>query len=430
MTTRSPSLQRLSEVAVITDSLHKTPNYVNEGHPMIRVTDIKGGRLNTSEALSVDDETYREFTRRYKPRKGDIVFSRVGSYGNTSYVGDDHFFCLGQNTAIISPKLDSRYVYYCLQSPFVKTQIEEMAVGSTQKTISIKSIESLIVPTFSEYEMLRIAGILGALDDKIELNRKMNETLEGMARALFKSWFVDFDPVRIKSRGGEPVAELGISPEFSSLFPDSMTVTESRDIPIGWHEGKLADVCQAIFSGGTPDTSRKEFWKGNIPWLSSGETRNALIIKTDRQISEVGVNSSSTRKANSGDIVVAGAGQGNTRGQTSLLCFSTYINQSVVALRPRSNVWSKWLYLNLSCRYQEMRGLSDSHSIRGSLTTKILGAMRTTIPDETVVVAFDRLADELFKLMEANLRENVVLAAARADLLPRLLSGELILYKS
>ena len=232
-------VRRLDEVSVIIDSLHKTPSYSQTGLPMVRVTDVKGGFLNLSNTLRVTEEVFQEFTRRYAPKRGDIVFSRVGSYGNASCVNTDQPFCLGQNTALISPKVNGRYLHLFLQSADARRQVDQLAVGSTQKTISLKSISALQIPVPPPDELEAIASILGALDDKIELNRRMNATLEAMARALFQSWFVDFDPVRAKLDGRPPT---GLDPEIAALFPATFQDSPLGNIPQGWEVCRLDDA--------------------------------------------------------------------------------------------------------------------------------------------------------------------------------------------
>lgn len=146
-------------------------------------------------------------------------------------------------------------------------------------------------------------------------------------------------------------------------------------------EFKLEQVLESIFSGGTPSTQKKNYWDGEFSWLSSGETRNNVIRETKNKISEEGIKNSSTKLAQIGDIVMASAGQGYTRGQTSILCIDTYINQSVIALRANEEILdNKYLYYNLSSRYKELRALSDSSSIRGSITTKMLKQFSIKIP--------------------------------------------------
>ena len=135
---------------------------------------------------------------------------------------------------------------------------------------------------------------------------------------------------------------------------------------------KLSEVCE-IFSGGTPYTKNKNFWNGDICWLSSGETKNTFITNTERKITLLGVKNSATRLAKKFDVVVASAGQGNTRGQVSLCLIDTYVNQSVVVLRANNTtLLPKFLFYNMRSRYKELRKLSDGHSSRGSLPKNIL----------------------------------------------------------
>lgn len=144
---------------------------------------------------------------------------------------------------------------------------------------------------------------------------------------------------------------------------------------------KIQEISKIIFSGGTPSTQNRNFWDGDLPWLSSGETCNPYITMTNRRITKEGANNSSTRLALKGDIVIASAGQGLTRGQTSFLKINTYINQSIIAIRCNpSYVIDQYLFYNLYSRYDEMRLLSDSSSTRGSITTKMISDMNIILP--------------------------------------------------
>ncbi|MDH5785859.1 MAG: restriction endonuclease subunit S [Chromatiales bacterium] len=158
------SYARLDAVAEIIDSLHKTPSYAEEGYPMARVTEIKGGELDLSGAYRVTEEVFHEFTRRYKPKRGDILISRVGTYGNASLVNTDQEFCLGQNTAVICPLINSRYLHIVLESRFSKQQIDLLVVGSTQKTLSLKNMAGLLIPLPIEEEQEEIVRIV---DEKL-----------------------------------------------------------------------------------------------------------------------------------------------------------------------------------------------------------------------------------------------------------------------
>lgn len=144
-------------------------------------------------------------------------------------------------------------------------------------------------------------------------------------------------------------------------------------MPENWIKTTLGDVADKVFSGGTPNTRNPEFWDGAYNWLASGETGLKYIYRTNKSITKLGVKNSSTRLALKDDIVVATAGQGNTRGQVSYLFIDSYINQSIIAIRGNKEiVFNKWLFYNLSDRYKELRFISESNSVRGSLTTKMI----------------------------------------------------------
>ncbi|MCY4643561.1 MAG: restriction endonuclease subunit S [Bacteriovoracales bacterium] len=199
----------LSEVADIIDSLHKTPRYSSKGKPMVRATDVKYGTLDLFNASQVSDDVFNEFSRQYKPQENDIIITRVGTYGMTAKVKDTDF-CMGQNvSAIIPKKICSNYLYAFLNSSYAKSQIESKVVGSTQKTLSLKSIRSLKIPRFGESIEVKIGYIISTIDSKIYVNNNINEILEKIAQAIFKSWFIDFDPVHAKKLA----LEKGLSKE-------------------------------------------------------------------------------------------------------------------------------------------------------------------------------------------------------------------------
>ena len=231
---------------------------------------------------------------------------------------------------------------------------------SGRQRVSHHSIADFEFPFIEPEDRVAIGRMLRSLDNRIDHNRAIAAKLEAIARRLFKSWFVDFDPVRAKVAGEKPA---GLADDIAALFPHRFMDSELGDIPEGWECRKVSDLCEAIFSGGTPHTQTPEYWGGELPWLSSGETRSRFIIGTEKIITQAGVDNSSTRLGKNGDVVIASAGQGSTRGQTSLLALDTYINQSVVALRAFTDTYSSaLLFLDLSSRYDEMRSISDSHS--------------------------------------------------------------------
>ena len=186
----------------------------------------------------------------------------------------------------------------------------------------------------------------------------------------------------------------------------------------------VGQYSEQIYSGGTPATSKSEYWDGSLHWFSSGETRNRFAITTEKSITQKGVDNSSTKLAHKYDIVMASAGQGFTRGQTTMLLLDTYVNQSVIVIHAdRSHL--PYLFWNLAGRYEELRAISDSSSIRGSLTTKMIAGFEIPEARHETIEEFSEFAWSVIPEIENNLLENERLAALRDTLLPRLMSGEL-----
>jgi len=311
-----------------------------------------------------------------------------------------------------------RFAFYLLQT----LNLGAFNSGSAQPSLNRNFIYSIPLTIPGVDEQNAIVSVLQVLDDSITLLRETNATLEAIAQALFKSWFVDFDPVRAKMAGRAPE---GMDEATAALFPDALEDTGLGLVPKGWAAAQLADAVESIFSGGTPDTRRPEFWGGGIPWFSSGETRNTVVTQTEKTITPAGVEGSSTRAAMPGDVLIASAGQGHTRGQTSYCGIDCFINQSVVAVRAGKKSNASWLFFNLRRRYDEMRNLSDSHSSRGSLTTKLLAGMPVVVPSSGVLAAFDDVVSTLISSVISNELKAGNLAALRDNLLPRLISGQL-----
>ena len=200
---------------------------------------------------------------------------------------------------------------------------------------------------------------------------------------------------------------------FTSLFGNSVHQITT-----------VGQYSEQIYSGGTPSTSKPEFWGGDLHWFSSGETRNRFAITTEKTITNAGDNNSSTKLAHKYDIVMASAGQGFTRGQTTMLLLDTYVNQSVIVIHA-DRLHLPYLFWNLANRYEELRAISDSSSIRGSLTTKMIAGFEIAVATPQALQEFSNFAWSVISEIEKNLLENERLAALRDALLPRLMSGEI-----
>jgi type I restriction enzyme S subunit len=410
-------MYKLGDVANVQNGYaFKSKDLGESGIPVIKIKNIVPPNV-VLEGAGYYTKEIEPKLEKYILKRNNFLISMTGSTVNvmSSAVGKmgkyrlDEIALLNQRAGKIyitdSENADFDFVCHFLNRYEVHYNLALNATGSAnQANISpaqIKDID-LFLPPLEEQKA--IASILSALDDKIEINLQMNKTLESMAMALYKHWFVDFGPFR----DGE--------------FVDS----ELGNIPKGWKVMRLGEVCEKIYSGGTPKTKIPEYWNGEIPWLSSGETRENYIIKTDKFITELGLKKSSSKMAYKFDIVIASAGQGKTRGQTSLLLIDTSVNQSVLCLRANRNlIHPLTLFCDLSSRYDEFRHISDSFSTRGSLTTKLIGGqIKLVLPSIEIQEEFHKKLEDFNSLQENLLFENQTLTKLRDTLLPKLISGE------
>ena len=280
---------------------------------------------------------------------------------------------------------DPDFLYYLVTSPIVREPAIKSMVGSSgRQRVQTDVLQTLMVKVPDLETQQSISGILKSLDDKIAANRKINDNLYEMVNAY-----------------------------YTSLFKD----VECEMTTIG-------NYAERIYSGGTPTTSNAAYWGGTFGWFSSGETRNRFVISTEKSITQTGIDNSSTKLASKHDIVIASAGQGFTRGQTSMLLIDTYVNQSVIVIHADRNILP-YLFWNLANRYEELRAISDSSSIRGSLTTKMIAAFEIPRASNDVIQTFSGFAWAVIPQIENNLLENERLAALRDSLLPKLMSGEI-----
>ena len=357
-------------------------------HPSIRVRDLNGKKtLELDGSFEfVDDETQKAISR-YIVTGGDIVLSIVGTIGLVSVVGDSlNEANLTENCVKLTSLsgIDRDYLYYYLKSSYGQQEIARGTVGAVQAKLPIKNIQDISIPLPDEVTQRKIADILSSLDAKIEVNQRINDNLYEIVNAY-----------------------------YTSLFKD----VECEMTTIG-------NYAERIYSGGTPTTSNAAYWDGTFGWFSSGETRNRFVISTEKSITQTGIDNSSTKLASKHDIVMASAGQGFTRGQTSMLLIDTYVNQSVIVIHADRNILP-YLFWNLANRYEELRAISDSSSIRGSLTTKMIAAFEIPCANNDVIQTFSGFAWAVIPQIENNLLENERLAALRDSLLPKLMTGEI-----
>jgi type I restriction enzyme S subunit len=280
----------------------------------------------------------------------------------------------------------------------------------------LKALDVALPP---EPEQRAIAHILGTLDDKIELNRRMNETLEAMARALFKTWFVDFDPVRAKAEDRDP----GLPKPLANLFPDSFEDSELGEIPRGWETGPFAGTVE-ILGGGTPKTSSPECWNGVIPWFSIVDAptdTDVWVIDTEKKITQAGVENSSTQILPVGTTIITARG---TVGRIALVGVPMAMNQSCYGLRGKADMHGYYTYF--ATRQLVSRLQQRAHgSVFDTITRDTFAGVTVVISPPHLVEAFEKIVSPTLERIRAGLFVSSTLAALRDALLPKLISGEL-----
>ena len=347
----------IGEVCQVFDGPHATPTRLCAGPIFLGITSLNKGRIELSTSDHISEEDFAKWTRRVTPRPGDVVFSYETKLGEAAIIPEGLRCCLGRRMGLMRPdpnKLHSRFLLYYYLGPEFQDVIRERTIhGSTVERIALIEFPKFPIRIPPLAEQHAISSVLGALDDKIELNRRMNATLEGMARALFQSWFVDFDPVRAKLDGRSPE---GMDAETAALFPAEFEESAMRLIPKGWRVGKIVDCCIQIQNGGTPRRDESRFWdNGAIPWLASGEVRQAVITTTESFITEEGLAESSAKWVPEFSTVVA------LYGAKVVLPLAALIEQFTRAASP---LFERWI-----SNLQQSRTLA---TLRDTLLPKLL----------------------------------------------------------
>lgn len=393
----------------------KMPAYYQSGDILwVKTKELDDGIIYDTEE-KITEEAIQNSSAKILPINTVLIAMYGATVGQLGILGKEAT-CNQACCALIvdESKADYRYIYYQLLAH--KESIKSLATGAAQQNLSGVLIKSLTLPFPKVDEQKNIAETLWRIDRKIELNQRMNETLEGMARSIFKSWFVDFDPVHAKAEGRQP---KGMDSTTAALFPSAFN---DDGLPKGWDKGKIIDLCKKIESGGTPSRKEPSYWDdGNIPWLTSGEVRQTIVTKTENFITNSGLQNSSAKLWPPLTTVVAMYGA--TAGQVTLLACETTANQACCALLPESHTAS-YIFLKAMNSVQVYEGKA-SGSAQQNLNKSIVSDLETLIPPKEILEKFEEFVSNLIAKMIANEKQNQTLAALRDTLLPKLICGEL-----
>ncbi len=368
----------------------------------IRAADMEGGRILFESAGKINDVALARISKGIG-RGGDILFSHKGTVGKLAVAPLDAppFVCSPQTTfwrTLDEERLDRRYLYYFMCSRRFWEQWHSRK-GETDMAdyVSLTAQRELFVVVPHIDKQRSIARILVALDNKIELNRQMNRTLEAMAQALFKSWFVDFDPVTAKAEGRRP---YGMDEEMAALFPDAFEDSESGDIPKGWHVEKVGD-CVVRHSVGKKYDQFTVSDKGKVPVLDQG--RSGLIgFHND----EPGITASLENPI----IVFA-----NHTCYMRLITIPFSAIQNVLPFTGRD--------LNIFWLFYATNGIQEFLEYKGHWPDFVI--KKIAVPPKTLTERFGDRVKSWVALIHNNEEQSQTLTALRDALLPKLLSGEI-----
>lgn len=434
------------------ENLQITPN----AHPYIRVRDMKGKFIPTDELEYVPDHIFPKI-KNYIVNTNDVIVSIVGTIGLVSIITEKlNNASQTENCAKLSglDRIDAEYLYYFLISEIGQAELQKATVGAVQPKLPLYGLENVSIDWKTRTEREEIVKQLNSLDNKIQLNTQINQTLEQIAQALFKSWFVDFDPVRAKVQalsdgmsleqaelaamqaisGKTPEELIALSQtqperyaelaETAKAFPYEMVEVDGVKVPKGWNLKALSDLGQ-IICGKTPSKSNKEFYGNGVPFIKIPDMHNQVFItQTTDNLSVAGANSQSKKYIPPKSICVSCIA---TVGLVSMTSKPSHTNQQINSIIPNNNNTSEFLYLSLKqpSMTKYLKDLASGGSATLNLNTSTFSKIEIITPSKEIIDIFQSKVVSIFEKILSNSIENKRLTEIRDLLLPRLLNGEI-----
>jgi type I restriction enzyme S subunit len=398
----------------------KSPPKSEKGIPVLSAKVVKTTGLLRPIEQKIAFDYYPEWMVRGLPQVGDVVMTTEAPMGEVIQLDQETVqYALGQRIVCLRGKpnkLDNKFLRYLLTSPAQQAILASYATGTTVLGISQKALRSVPItyPDFRQQQ--RIGELLSALDDKIELNRRMNETLEAMARAIFKDWFVDFGPTRAKMEGRAPY----LAPDIWSLFPDRL---DGEGMPDGWSNSTIGQEVDVV-GGSTPSTKESAFWGGDIAWATPKDLSSLstpILLGTERSITDAGLAQIGSGLLPVGTVLLSSRAP---IGYMAIAQVPVAVNQGFIAMvckKRLSNVFVwLWTQANMQIIHQNANGSTFQEISKANFRP-----IKVTIATPKILRAFDEAVVPLFDRIVANEKEGRTLAATRDQLLPKLMSGEI-----
>jgi len=392
-------------------------DFHDHGVPLIRLSGLDRGTSLLSGCNYLDPELVEKKWTHFRLQKGDILLSTSASLGRIAVVDDEGVGAIAYTGIIRMRPRDDRliapFIRYLLEGPNFQEQVEAFGAGSVIRHFGPMHLRQMTVLIPPLDEQRAIAHILGTLDDKIELNRKQNETLEAMARALFKAWFVDFEPVRAKMEGrwqrGQSL--LGLPAHLYDLFPDRL---DDEGKPEGWEMRSVGD-CFRLTMGQSPPGDTYNDTGDGLPFFQ-GRTDFGFRYPENRKYC-----SAPTRIADAEDTLVSVRAP---VGDINLAWEKCCVGRGVAAVRHLSGARS-FTYHAVWSIQEELRQYEHTGTVFGAINKKQFEAIGIIEPNPDLIESFEKMASPMDDEVRNNIEESRTLADLRDTLLPKLISGEL-----
>ncbi|HID5221697.1 TPA: restriction endonuclease subunit S [Proteus mirabilis] len=432
-----------------------TNEYIENGIPFLRSKNIEEYDVKWDDMKYVSSAFHKKLSKSVlKP--GDVAIVRTGKPGTTCVIPNDlrEANCSDIVIARVNNELLCPHYLSYFMNAMAHGQVNAHIVGAVQQHFNVSSAKKLEIPLPSRVKQTKIVQVLKTLDDKLKLNRQINQTLEQMAQTLFKSWFVDFDPVvdnaldagffeqdlgfseellhRVEVRKAVRKSDnfKPLSEDIRRLFPNAFEECAEPAlglggwVPKGWKGQPIKTHCVKIQNGGTPSRSNSDYWDGgNIPWLTSGEVRQSIVTNVENTITDLGLQNSSAKWVSSYSTLVALYGA--TAGEVSINVDPLTTNQAVCALIPKeSYCWFN--YLQVRNKTIEMQNQAVG-SAQQNISKRLVENLIVISPLPYIVEIFNQRVEPLFLKSIFNQKMAMELTKLRDTLLPKLISGELSL---
>lgn len=417
-------MMSLSEAGIqLFDCDHKTPAPAEMGFPYIAIPQIKEGRIDLTNVRYISQEDFVKWTKKTCPQPWDVILSRRCNPGETAYVPHELKCALGQNLVILrsnGSKVVPEFLRWLVRGPYWNEQVQTyLNVGAVFDSLKCRDIPNFRLPIPPLPEQRAIARVLGTLDDKIELNHRMNETLEAMARAIFKSLFVDFEPVHAKAEG----RDTGLPEEIAELFPDSFEETELGEVPKGWNVCCIGDLAEVV-GGSTPSTKEPTYWNGGIYYWTTPKDLSSLsipvLLNTERLITDAGLSKISSGLLPKGTVLLSSRAP---IGYLAVTEVPVAINQGFIAMKPKKGVSNLFILLWASSAHEDILSRANGSTFL-EISKSNFRPIPVITPKADVMATFDKFVRPLYDKIVKCERESQNLTELRDTLLPKFITGE------